>query len=419
MNLDWPDYGDSAVGRYRFLTKFNVGLVLALIAAVVIYFAPQPTARDVFEQGVAAILRHDHEKAERLAQQLRSLPNSETLERVLNGGILAQSGYFREALTELEPTAAKGGLHREYALLWIGESYYGLRDLARSEIVLRTALIEFPNNKEVIRINAAVYYDLGAMYPALTQLEKLKKLTPLDSRPYHMAGAIYLDFEQFDEAVANLKAALDRNPTQTQREEIILDLAVSLRKLLRYQEALANLDCVSSSAKRFAEQALCHLGLGNISDAAACIESARTLQEQSPDLYRAESQLMIEKKQFGDAIIVLEKLAAAEPHDFEVHYKMASVYKQLNLPDDQAEAIKKFESKQSLRSRLTELNQLANQNPYDADLRLQLADTCKQLGRSDLEKIWFEAADACRDIEIQRIREKKRSDSHNQVRDYR
>lgn len=382
---------------------FTAAILLALIVAGLIYVAPRPTADEVFKRGVTALLRHDIVEAERVAQQLRHTPNAEQLERVLNGGILAQTGMFREALSELDAEVT-AGTQREFALLWIAESYYGLKDLARAEIVLRSVLKEFPNNEQAVRIIAAVYYDLGAMHPALEQLEKLKKSDPQDFGSYHMAGAIYLDFEQFDEAIVNLQAALDRDPPANKRNEIALDLAVANRKLLKYQEALKVLESASPSVKKLAEQALCELGLGNTGNAKSHIEEAKSHRQESPDLFRAEAQLMIEQGQFEGALVVLQKLGVMEPHDFEVPYKMASVYQQLKRPMEHAAALNQFEIKQSLRRRLTELNQRANQNPYDVETRLELADTCRQLGRSDLEMIWRDAAKACRNIGMQRLR---------------
>ncbi len=381
-------------------------VLLGLIGGGLSWWLTQPTADELFAQGVASLMRGDVLAGERIRERLKSHSGVAHYEQTLDGGLLLHSGRYREALLKLSPELARGQ-QREPVLVWAGECFFKLRDLARAEIMLRAAAQEFPDNQHAVRLLAAIYFDLGAMHPALTQLKKLKQFDPQDFRPYHMAGTIYLDFEQFDDAVNDLRAALDRSPPPTTRDAIALDLALGLRRLLRFEDALSIASSVPPSARGYAEMALSQLGTGNLKDAIRSVKDGQRLDADAPQLCRAEAQVLIEQKLFEPALVALRKLAKLEPHDFETQYKLASVLKELGRDQEHVAALDRFNELVALRTRLTELNDQANQKPYDADLRLELADVCRELGRLDLEQDWRNAAAACRESAILRSSQPK------------
>ena len=47
------------------------------------------------------------------------------------------------------------------------------------------------------------------------------------------------------------------------------------------------------------------------------------------------------------------------------------------------------------RELLTRLSKEAMDSPWDAEVRLRLAEVCEQMGRSDLAEMWRRAAQAC------------------------
>ena len=371
-------------------------VLLGLIGGGLSWHLTQPTADELFAQGVAALMRGDIFAGERIVQRLKGHSGATPYQQALNGGLLLHSGRYQEALIVLSPELATGK-QREAVLVWAGECFVKQRDLARAEIMLRTAAQEFPENQQAARLLAVIYYDLGAMHPALQQLKKLQQFDAPDYRPYHMSGTIYLDFEQFDNAIIDLRAALDREPPPLVRDAIALDLAVGLRRLLRFDEALSIANSVRPTARSHAEIALCQLGTGHLPEAIRSVQDGQRLAADDPQLCRAEAQVLIEQKLFEPALVTLRKLVKLEPHDFETQYKLASVLKELGRDQERIAALDRFNELVAMRTRLTELNDRANQRPYDADLRLELADLCRQLGRLDLEQDWRNAAAACRE----------------------
>ena len=148
--------------------------LLGLIGGGLSWWLTRPTAEQLFDQGVTALVRGDILEGERIVQRLQRHSDAAHFEQTLNGGLLLHSGRYREALSKLSPELATGR-QREPVLVWAGECFVQLKDLARAEIMLRAAAQEFPENQQAARLLAVIYFDLGAMHPALHQLKKLQQ----------------------------------------------------------------------------------------------------------------------------------------------------------------------------------------------------------------------------------------------------
>gem|GEM_PF-5943641 len=384
--------------------RWGVLLVVVTVSAWGMSYLMYPTADQVFDHVVSMLRQGDLVRAEKIAQEYQELLGSTEYERPLRGGLLVHAGLHQQALRYLTPEDAVGKA-RESVLVWAGECFFVSRDLARAEMLLRNAVAEFPSNLHAVRLLAAVYFDLGAMQLALAQLQTIQAFDPNDFRSFHTAGVIYLDFEQFDLAVANLETALERKPPPKLRAEISLDLSHAYRRLLKYNNALALSKSTNPSPRAFAEIALSQLGLGQLDDAEKSVIAGRRFESSDPMLLRAEALVLIEQRKFDDASIVLMKLTELEPHEFDVYYKLANVYRQLGRDSEHQQALARFEELKLIRERVAVLNHKANQLPYDADIRHELADLCHQMGRFDLEHDWRNAAAACKDLMIIRFQQ--------------
>lgn len=383
---------------------FFLLLVIAISSGWWMSYLRRPTADDIFDRTVAALKRGDLVQAEKLTEYYQDLLSSAKYERPLRGGLLMQSGLHQQALRYLTPEDAVGKA-REPVLVWAGECFFRNRDLARAEMLLRHAVAEFPLNLHAVRLLAAVYFDLGAMQPALAHLETIQTADPSDFRPFHTAGVIYLDFEQFDLAVTNLRTALEKNLPSKLRAEISLDLSHAYRRLLKFKDALALAESTDPSPRAFAEMALSQLGLGRFDEAEKNVIAGRRFETDDSMLLRAEALVMIEQRKLDDAKTALIKLTKLEPHEFDVYYKLANVYKQLGHESEHQQAIARFEELKAIRERVTILNQKANQLPYDSSIRNELADLCRKMERYDLERDWRNAASACKDLAIIRFQQ--------------
>lgn len=371
-------------------------VLLGVLATGWAFWNRRPTPRQLFQAGAVAASRGDIGTAEHIQAQLAQDPANADLAQALRGGVLVNSRRYAQAVETLDPTLAEGEL-REPVLVWVGEAFVGLGQLGQAEVCLREAVREFPNNEHAVRLLAIVYHDLGAMQPALQKLEQLAKLAPNDYRVPRMCGSIYLDFEQYDSCVNHLRHALQLNPPNEVRTEIVVEMARALRKQLKHAEALNELYLIDPTAESLGEIALNQIGQGDLKGAAESLQRGKQAGRVSPQLLEAESEILYEKKQYGPALTVLRRLLAAQPHDHGIQYKIALALKETGATDDATAAMKRFEEMTTLRKQLTELNDKANANPYDEAIRLQLAEVCDKLGRKDLAQGWRDAAKAARE----------------------
>lgn len=377
-------------------------LAIVVVSAVVVIWRPlQPTVEQQFQDAVVAVERGEIAKAREIHKRLTQRGALDEA-RVLQGGILTRMSEWQAALGFLEASLAHGHLRRPL-LMWAGQCLLGIHDLGRAEFVLRLLVNECPEESKAIRMLAVTYYDLGAMHPALDCLKQLQKLESDDYRPHHLSGVIYLDFEQFAEAINALTEALARQPPEAKRAEISEDLALAHIKLLQFSKALNRLESLPDSPRGLALQALCHLAEGNEADAKISVSLGKKLLASSggtePSLLKAESQLLGHQGKHEEALAVLQRLAALEPHNLESHHEISLVLGRLGRTVEQAAAITKTEKIRELRKELTELSNRANASPYDFEVRIQLAGVCEELGLDGLALSWRQAAQAIKDSE--------------------
>ena len=95
-----------------------------------------------------------------------------------------------------------------------------------------------PNNQFARRWLAVAAYDLGAVGLAAEELLKLGEADPRDGRSYRLLGLIEKDREHFPEAIEFYRESLRRKPDPPDRAEILEELADSLVRLSRFDEAL-------------------------------------------------------------------------------------------------------------------------------------------------------------------------------------
>src|SRR5262249_53929544 len=124
---------------------------------------------------------------------------------------------------------------------------YGLKFLAlgrpiEAERFLLSVTSIHPENVDVHRGLAGIYYDRGAMSHALAHLEQWAALDTSDGRPHRFMGLIYKDQGDNTAAADHYRAALRLRLAPRVRKEVVAELAEVLIQLHEYAEALQHLD---------------------------------------------------------------------------------------------------------------------------------------------------------------------------------
>lgn len=349
--------------------------------------------RDLYMSGMRAIESGALDDAERALLQLQGQPDREIDAAILCAALQLRRDQPELALQTLNGIVAKGA-HRQPVLRVRGEALYRLGELARAEAVfLKLAQLQ-PQNPEPHRWLGAIYYDLGAMRPAIDELNVVARLEPQDYRPFRLIALIQKDSEQFIEAAAAYQDALERSPPADVRAEIALEFAEVLSKQFEHDRALEVLADAAPTPESLALRAKCLWSLGRTDEALRALSEGRRIDSDHPALDIVDAQLKLDAGEAEAAIIVLESILAHDPHDFRARYQIAQAWRQAGDQERHDLAMQQMTASRQLYYRLAELNELAVAQPDDPAIREELADICRKLNRPELAEMWDRAARA-------------------------
>lgn len=365
------------------------GLVISALILALVRSPADPEAS--FQRGLAAIAKRDTPALHREIQVLRRFPKYEPHLQLLRGTVFLIGKDLPSALHQFDLCSVHPAT-RVPALTLAGETFCEMGRQKDAMGVLQQALSIEPNSIQAHRMLAVAYYDTGSNPLAVEELRKVAELDPQDFRPHRLMGLIHKDHEQFAQAVQDYRACLRLKPSPLTREEVLLELSQSLAKLHRYDEALKFLGQAQVTADTEACRAECQYSLGNKSKAREAGLKAISLQPQHLDGLLWLGTLEAEAGHLPQAAGYLERAVKAHPQDFTAPYKLAGVYQRMGLADEAKQQMKQMEANRKLREHFTELHELANSRPGDAQVRYDLGETASQLRLYHLARMWYQAA---------------------------
>ena len=326
---------------------------------------------------------------------------------VLQCAWLARRGHHDEVLRQLPQRLATGPLRR-HVLKLVGESLFRVGDLQQAEVALTTVAAEFPDEVEAHRLLAVMYYDLGSNGLALNAVAHVQRLAPLDYRPHHLAGLINADAENFQDAIKQLRLALEKGPLAPMASDIRRELARTLIRVREYQAAIDVLEADVVSAERSALLAECHWSLGDKARATELVDEVLTLEPDNVPSLRVKARLLEDQGKTDEAIAVLRRILAAEPHDVERRYQFVQLLGIRGLAEEHDREQQEYLRYRSLQDRLVALNLKASAEPDAVAPRQELVEVCRALGRTQLAAMWQRAVTFC-----EQRREQRESAAHN------
>jgi tetratricopeptide (TPR) repeat protein len=101
---------------------------------------------------------------------------------------------------------------------------------------------------------------------------------------------------------------------------------------------------------------------------------------------------LVDLKRAKEAAPVLEQALSANPHDRLAREGLRRAYQSLGRSADAAEQPRKLAESDALYAALTALTHEAMERPWDAAVRLKLAETCDRLRKPELAAMWRKAA---------------------------
>lgn len=134
------------------------------------------------------------------------------------------------------------------------------------------------------------------------------------------------------------------------------------------------------------------LSLGRIDLAREKVEAALTLDPQSIAALGIAARLALDDGQNDKGVEILNRLLSRNPHEYQSRYRLALAYQRAGRKDDYAREMIRFEESRGLYRSLSELSSKAIEEPDNATVRRELAETCRTLGKTQLAVIWERAA---------------------------
>ena len=349
-------------------------------------------------QGQAALLREDYDKAAELTNLLEASGHIDHAHLLL-GQSLLRRGHVNEALLEYNALRhdQKELLAEASMVFGLGLYFHGY--LVEAEKLLLHAVQELPDNIDVRRGLAALYYDRGAMRDALRHLERWAELADDDGMPYRFMGVIYHGLSATGPAAESYAKALARKLPPDVREAALVELSQVHIERTEYADALACLERLSADAqtqpKVQESRAECLWAMGRHSEATAVVEPLLAAQSPSPGALGLRAKIHAAAGEDAEAMALLEKVLRLNAHDCFSRYQLALLYTKQKRQAEADEQFRLLATSQQLFRELSDLNQQAIERPRDTVVRRQLADVCIQLNKPELAQMWRKAANSC------------------------
>ena len=349
------------------------------------------TDDDPIAEGWRAIQAGDEEAYEAALIKVPSDGRQAARRALLRGAWAVRQKQLEAALTDLREAASLPEL-RVRAMVLAGQAFYQARLATNAQQMWLTVLREYPDAIEAHRWLAILYYDLGAMADALQHLARVSQIDPDDPRPDRLMGLINKDFERFDRAIRHYQETLRRDPQQTAATDVRYELAECQLKLRDYSAALQTLAAAPPQARRYALEADAQYSLGETELAEKALQKALMLQPELLTALVLQATWQLEAGQVEQAAETLNQTVKQHPFDYQARFQLAQTLRRLGRT---AEAEQESATAAELRQkweRFSELNEQAIREPANSEIRLQLGDLARQIGRSELAVGWYQAA---------------------------
>lgn len=345
-----------------------------------------------FRRAWGALSASDLEGVQQLLPLIAKYPEFASHARLLEAALLVKAGEHAPAARQLQSPLRWPAL-RPLALVVAAESLISQGQPLAAEPLLLEAL---QLNEEVVdahRWLAVIYYDLGAVDQAETHLNRVAALDPPDYRAHRLLGLMSKDYENFDAAIVRYQAALQRNPPDEPREEILIELSECLLKQKAFAEALQTLEAAAPSVERSVMMAECLYNTNRRDEAVQLLDQVlvEAPKNAAALVLRGDAALLAAENE--RAVEWLERAVAEQPFEFAARYKLSQALARVGQDVESRAQLQRSEELKQLREKFAKLHEQAIAKPFDAPLRRELATTADLLGRPDLAKVWTKAAE--------------------------
>ena len=373
-------------------------LLLGLLAGVAWrYRITRPDYR--LARGLDALRAKDTDRVRAYADRLEASGAADHA-HLLRGEALLALGSPALALVEFNKIASEGSLRLRAAAL-SGRCLLELGELREAHRAFRFVVDEQPDHADAHRGLAAIAYDLGRLGEAVEHLLRVAELDPQDSRPHRLIGLIYKDLSQDSDAEAAYRESLRRGGPAALERDVKLGLAEVLARQTKYADGLKAVEGLPMTTadevpNPVSLRAECLRGLGRPQEAATELDAALP-KFPSAELWRLRGQVHQDLAQLPEAVKCFERAVELGPQEHRSHYALGQAYSGVGRTEDAARSFTRVDAIKKNLDRVSALTQEAMAKPWDAKVRLELADLSDGMGKPKLAQMWRKAAAACQE----------------------
>jgi tetratricopeptide (TPR) repeat protein len=274
------------------------------------------------------------------------------------------------------------------------------KNLHQAGWAFRRAIEVNPDHLEAHRGLADILYNQGAMALALDEMKIIARIDPRDGRPLLFMGQLYADVNRKYESIESYEEALKRDLGSEDATTCRKDLAEVLVKNGGYDRGLQLLDElapeVQGQPQVVALRAECLIGLLRQDEALALLDRALGKHPDAQPLLGVAGRMHLQSGDAEAAVPLLERALALDPYDQTNNHYLALAYEGTGRREQAEKQRRRSQQVKEDLDEMTRLNHEAAFSPWDADLRLRLAEVTQRLGKPQLARMWRDAAAACR-----------------------
>ena len=213
---------------------------------------------------------------------------------------------------------------------------------------------------------------------------------PESAEPYFQRGRMFSVVKDWPAAIEQFSASLLRDPD---RMDARLMRANAQIQLVRYAEALSDLEVVLATKPNHAEAAVAYAQCqSNLGQAEEACDGLREVLKKQPDEVEALSllgRIELKRGNHEDALTALQKAVALRPIDSDARYSLGKVLRLLGREKESAEH---FDFVAESTRALLKLGQVTDEllkEPGDVELRYQVGKLTLEWRSSDAGERWL------------------------------
>jgi tetratricopeptide (TPR) repeat protein len=307
---------------------------------------------------------------------------------------------FLQAVRELAEIPP-GPLH-DAATLALAEGITHLRDLGRRpplDLVtgrLQQLVERQPDHLEARRRLAQIYIDLNALALAQRELQEVARLDPSDGRPWRFLALIHRDTLREGLAILAYEEALRRQLQPHVAAEVREELAQLLLDQGFPQRAVEVLEAapawVRHSPTGRTIEAAARWNLNQKPQARQLVELALRDDPGLVAALRLAGKMYLDEDRPQQAVELLLRAVQRDPHDEKSRHLLADACRAAGDATAAAFHQQRFEETVAYLQEIGRLGKIAHQEPWNAEVRVQIARLWFTLGRPRQAATWARSA---------------------------